>query len=183
MGTFGKSFSRELGKNTGKWASTKLFGDKHATPHRIIYKSEAGGRGSSGSAAAQPKQPGLLGGIGKGVGDMMGGTMSMMQAELKKEQEEKALKREEKAKKEEKLEDLSSFSVGDTPEVICENLNYLASTAKAQKDKNVRSVCIEKIEFGIMKLSSSGAQAEAAFFQKKLDELKTKKKGLFGFGK
>ena len=98
MGIFGQSFKKELGKNTGKWASTKLFGDKHATPHRIIYKSEAGGRGSSSSAPAQPKQPGLLGGIGKGVGDMMGGTMSMMQAELKQEQEEKALKREEKAR-------------------------------------------------------------------------------------
>lgn len=27
MGTFGKSFTREIGKNTGKWASNKIFGD------------------------------------------------------------------------------------------------------------------------------------------------------------
>lgn len=37
MGTFGKSFTRELGKNTGKWASNKIFGDGHATPHRLIH--------------------------------------------------------------------------------------------------------------------------------------------------
>lgn len=37
MGTFGKSFTREIGKNTGKWASNKIFGDGHATPHRLIH--------------------------------------------------------------------------------------------------------------------------------------------------
>jgi hypothetical protein len=37
MGTFGKSFSREIGKNTGKWVSNKVFGDGHATPHKIIH--------------------------------------------------------------------------------------------------------------------------------------------------
>lgn len=40
MGTFGKSFTREIGKNTGKWASNKLFGDGHATPHKIIRARE-----------------------------------------------------------------------------------------------------------------------------------------------
>ena len=37
MGTFGKSFTREIGKNTGKWVSNKVFGDGHATPHKIIH--------------------------------------------------------------------------------------------------------------------------------------------------
>lgn len=37
MGTFGKSFTREIGKNTGKWASNKIFGDGHATPHKLIH--------------------------------------------------------------------------------------------------------------------------------------------------
>ena len=34
MGTFGKSFSRELGKNTGKFVSNKVFGDSWSTPYR-----------------------------------------------------------------------------------------------------------------------------------------------------
>lgn len=37
MGTFGKSFTREIGKNTGKWVSNKVFGDGHATPHKLIH--------------------------------------------------------------------------------------------------------------------------------------------------
>ena len=32
---FKKSFFRELGKNTGKWASNKLFGDNWSTPYRF----------------------------------------------------------------------------------------------------------------------------------------------------
>ena len=34
MSLFGKSFERELGKNTGKWVSNVIFGDGHATPYR-----------------------------------------------------------------------------------------------------------------------------------------------------
>ncbi|HRN41503.1 MAG TPA: hypothetical protein PK649_05460 [Vicingus sp.] len=37
MGTFSKSFTREIGKNTGKWVSNKIFGDGHATPHKLIH--------------------------------------------------------------------------------------------------------------------------------------------------
>jgi len=40
MGTFNKSFKRELGKNTGKWVSNKVFGDGHATPHKLIVQKE-----------------------------------------------------------------------------------------------------------------------------------------------
>ena len=32
---FKKSFFRELGKNTGKWASNKIFGDYWSTPYRF----------------------------------------------------------------------------------------------------------------------------------------------------
>jgi hypothetical protein len=40
MGIGSNWFKRELGKNTGKYVSTKLFGDKHATPHKIIVARE-----------------------------------------------------------------------------------------------------------------------------------------------
>lgn len=35
-GIFGKSFKREVGKNTGKLVSNFLFGDKWSTPHKIV---------------------------------------------------------------------------------------------------------------------------------------------------
>lgn len=34
MSLFGKSFEKEIGKNTGKWVSNVIFGDGHATPYR-----------------------------------------------------------------------------------------------------------------------------------------------------
>ncbi len=41
-GIFGKSFKREVGKNTGKLVSNVLFGDKWSTPHRIaVEKAKA----------------------------------------------------------------------------------------------------------------------------------------------
>ena len=41
-GLFGKSFKREVGKNTGKLVSNVLFGDKWSTPHRIaVEKAKA----------------------------------------------------------------------------------------------------------------------------------------------
>lgn len=41
MGIFGKSFSQELGKNTGKWASNKIFGTTGwATPRRHVIEVE-----------------------------------------------------------------------------------------------------------------------------------------------
>lgn len=36
MSLFGKSFKRELGKNTGKWVSNVVFGDRHSTPYRRV---------------------------------------------------------------------------------------------------------------------------------------------------
>lgn len=40
MGNFSKSLSKELGKNTGKWISNKVFGTGHSTPHKIIIQQE-----------------------------------------------------------------------------------------------------------------------------------------------
>ena len=40
MGIFGSSFKRELGKNSAKVVSNILFGDKFATPYRIIRKQQ-----------------------------------------------------------------------------------------------------------------------------------------------
>ncbi|MBO4587596.1 MAG: hypothetical protein J5711_01670 [Bacteroidales bacterium] len=41
MGRIGDSFKREIGKNTGKFVSNLVFGDKHSTPYRRVGDSEA----------------------------------------------------------------------------------------------------------------------------------------------
>ncbi|WP_293299674.1 hypothetical protein [Pedobacter sp. UBA4863] len=38
--SFGKSFERELGKNTGKWVSNVIFGDGHSTPYRRVGSTQ-----------------------------------------------------------------------------------------------------------------------------------------------
>jgi hypothetical protein len=40
MSPFGKALKRELGKNTGKLISNKLFGDGHSTPYRLKIQRE-----------------------------------------------------------------------------------------------------------------------------------------------
>lgn len=41
MGIIEDSFKKELGKNTGKFVSNLIFGDKHSTPYRRVGSSEA----------------------------------------------------------------------------------------------------------------------------------------------
>ena len=168
MGTFGKTFYREMGKNTGKFVSNKVFGKGgHATPLRVIRSSEGN------TPAAQPKGPGAVTSLINASSSMYGGIMSderHRDEEKRKAQKEKTLK----------IDNLASFSIGTEKDEIAENLNFLVATANGQNDRKVKSVCIEKIEFGILKLRSNDNHPEADFFQKKVDEL-TKKKGLFGF--
>ena len=40
MSRFLNSFKRELGKNSGKWLSNRVFGDGHATPYKVIVQRE-----------------------------------------------------------------------------------------------------------------------------------------------
>ena len=41
MSNFGNSFKKELGKNTAKWLSNKIFGDGHSTPYKVITQNES----------------------------------------------------------------------------------------------------------------------------------------------
>jgi hypothetical protein len=50
MGKIGDSFKREVGKNTGKFVSNLVFGDKHSTPYRRVD-----GGGSSSVRAEAPQ--------------------------------------------------------------------------------------------------------------------------------
>lgn len=52
MGKIGDSFKREVGKNTGKFVSNLVFGDKHSTPYRRV---DGGGSSSVRAEAAQAR--------------------------------------------------------------------------------------------------------------------------------
>ncbi len=52
MGKIGDSFKREVGKNTGKFVSNLVFGDKHSTPYRRV---DGGGSSSVRAEAAQSR--------------------------------------------------------------------------------------------------------------------------------
>ena len=49
MGKLGNAFQREIGRNTGKFVSNLLFGDKHSTPYRRV---DGGGSSSVRAEAA-----------------------------------------------------------------------------------------------------------------------------------
>ena len=40
MGKFGDSFKRQLGRDTGRFVSNVLFGNKHAAPVRVSHRQE-----------------------------------------------------------------------------------------------------------------------------------------------
>ena len=52
MGKLGDSFKREVGKNTGKFVSNFVFGDKHSTPYRRV---DGGGSSGVRAEAAQAR--------------------------------------------------------------------------------------------------------------------------------
>jgi len=91
------------------------------------------------------------------------------------EQDEK----EEKLRIESKVEEIASINITGSTDDISHQINKLFSIGSSKPDTKVKRAIIEKIEFGIMKLRSANANAEADFFEKKLVPLK--KKGLFDY--
>lgn len=82
--------------------------------------------------------------------------------------------REEKAKLEGKIDQVTSINFGSDKDEIANVLNQLSSLASTKPDKTLKNAIIEKMEFGIMKLKGLGANAEADYFEKKLEPLKKK---------
>ncbi len=174
MGLFGKSLSRELGKNTGKWVSNKVFGKTgHATPHHIVHSREGDisnnkNKGLISSAFSETKR-----------------TDAEIKAEIDEDKREEQEEREERANKRNKMEELATFVFSTDQDDISNSLNYLISIASSNNDpwddeeKKIKQLCIEKIEFGIMKLENAGGNAESDFFKQKLKKLNKKK--MFGF--
>lgn len=85
--------------------------------------------------------------------------------------------REEKARLDGKIDSVIAMTFGSNIDDISNQLNQLVSLGSTKPDKALKNAIIEKVEFGIMKLKGLNANAEAEFFEKKLEPLK--KKGWF----
>jgi len=112
------------------------------------------------------KAPGFGHFMGKALGDTISKSMSLSDKFDQQDREKAA-----------KIEDLAQMKMSSDKDELLEQLNYLASLASSKPEKEIKNVIIEKMEFGIMKLKSTGANGEAEFFEKKLEPLK--KKGWF----
>lgn len=87
---------------------------------------------------------------------------------------DKQRKLEEKQKVEGKVDDIAQVTFGTTTEEISNQLSQLVTLGNSKPDKKVKSAIVEKMEFGIMKLKGLGANAEATFFEQKVELLKKK---------
>ncbi len=108
----------------------------------------------------------------KAFGGMLGALVS---EELSSFADEKKEKEQQKTE----CKEIAEMDISGTPEEIQDALGKLVSKAagltgflKSPDEKKMLKIIKEKIEFGIMKLNSKGCNAEAEFFQKKLDTLK-----------
>ena len=162
MGTFGKSFSRELGKNTGKFVSNAVFGDKWSTPYRttssvrvIQARAEAEGRAAQAKAEVE-------------------------KARINQEMEqEKMMAIEEMRKADQKANEILQIRQIQFTNNKDENHSFLTELCiiyEGSSEKEVKKAASSKIEDGIFKLRQLGATIEADYFQVKLDRPKKAKK-------
>ncbi|MDR0909211.1 MAG: hypothetical protein LBM77_05535 [Spirochaetaceae bacterium] len=146
----------------------------------------------AGAGALAGGVGGILGGIGKGTGAVFGGLGKMMDSATAQQQAFQNTLDAEKAAVSSKL-DNANFNNASADE-IANSLNELLTAYKAIPGgledislmalrKTQKKAILEKVEFGIMKLQKLDPD-NAAFFQKKYDEIKGgtlgKMKGLFG---
>ncbi len=150
-------------KNGPKSSSSNI----HQNQENKSNDFPAGANASGGdSTTVVNKAPGFGHFMGKALGDTISKSMSLSDKFDQQDREKAA-----------KIEDLAQLKMSSDKDELLEQLNYLASLASSKPEKEIKNVIIEKMEFGIMKLRSSGANGEADFFEKKLEPLK--KKGWF----
>jgi len=153
MGTFGKSLSRELGKNTGKVISNAVFGNKWSTPHRV---------------GASVKIAEIRADKAKSQADAIVSKAEMELSIARRKMNVEA------------LGEISDLSFSNNVDQIYDVLTKLWSIAQ-NHDSNggnsgLKSAAISKIEDGIFKLKRLGANEEADYFQTKLTAAENVKK-------
>lgn len=160
MGTGTNWFKRELGKNTGKFVSNKIFGDKWATPHKVIIAKEN---------AKIEKQ----------------NSQDSIKTEFKKlEIETMRTEIQQIGSLNEKKEFILTKTFSNDKDEIFDFGNYLITEIKSTgwSDKNENShfnsfsdVCLNKLSQCKIKLDSLGATFESAHFENEMKRLRNKK--------
>jgi len=160
MGQGTNWFKRELGKNAGKYVSNKVFGDKWATPHKIIIAKEN---------AKIEKQS----------------SQDLIKTEFKKlEIETKRTENQQKGSLNEKKEFILTKVFSNDKDEIFDFGNYLITEIKSigwtnkEEDNHINGfsdVCLNKLEQCKIKLVSLGATFESEYFEKEIKSLKNKR--------
>lgn len=174
MGKGTDSFKRELGKNTGKWVSNKVFGDGHSTPHRVSVK-------------VQKQQ--LENDLRK----------TELKAEKQKRRSENRKELFSKGKdflsdidgnKDEilstnsKRDEIIATSIPSEKEEVMDFANFLLSTIKSngwksgENEKHINSLsdaCLTKLEQCEIKLKSVNDLNGASYIESEIKKLKKKK--------
>jgi hypothetical protein len=159
MGTFGKSFSRELGKNTGKVISNAVFGDKWSTPYR-----SANGKNSASVKAAEirAQQQKTQAEAQREIAEI---EYKTQMEKIKLEQKFEQQKNEDRV-----IEDIISANFNTDKDEIFQILSDLMSLSESSDSKNIQKAAIEKINAGIFKLQQIGAIEEANYFKQKFKD-------------
>lgn len=160
MGIGTNWFKREIGKNTGKYVSNKIFGDKWATPHKVIIAREN---------AKIDKQ----------------GSQDFITSEFKKlEIETKRNEILQKGSLNEKKEFILTKTFSNDKDEIFDFGNYLITEIKSigWSDKedaihlnSFSDACLNKLNQCKIKLDSLGSTFESEYFEKEIKRLNNKK--------
>ena len=149
---FSKALGRELGKNTGKLISNKLFGDGHATPYRITAKVQAAEIRASGmKAQADALRAQANAELEK----------ERMRINIEKEREEGVL-----------IQDIAKTFFSDDKDEVFQTIGALLSLAESHSSKKVKNAALSKVESGTLKLMQLGCANEVAFYEKKIKQIK-----------
>lgn len=176
----------------GDYAKCKWCGDtfKKKGVNRFISKNTLGiaGREKYCSKKCQMEAEGSRNGGGQSSGGGGGTTIINKESALKglfntertendywEDEHEHRREMEEKAALENKISDIANIQFGSDSDEIMNQLNNLLSIASTRPERKVRKAIIEKLDFGIMKLRSSGIEgAEFDYFNEKFAKFKKK---------
>jgi hypothetical protein len=154
MGTFGSNLGRELGKNTGKFVSNKVFGDKWSTPYRVSATVEV---------------------------EKFKASQTKIEAEAEfdriKQQERIELERNDR----EILLKISKVEFSLDKYEIYNNLTEMCSLLESYQDTKVKKGSKAKIHDGLFKLKQINAVEEYEYFKNKLDDYEKKVKFSLNF--
>ncbi len=148
---FSKALGRELGKNTGKLISNKLFGNGHATPYRITAKVQA----------AEIRASGM-----KAQADAL---KAQVDADL--EVERLKIQQENLALELSVVNEISNIELSQNPIELANQLNQIMTLLNGQQSRKIIKAGIEKIDFGVLSLHNFNP-IQSSYFEKKVKKLK-----------